>query len=65
MIFGSLACACALDRRAGNRSGFSKIDAASVRNLLTDGLKRPCPSHAARTGLTASTAIKLYRVDHG
>jgi len=65
MIFGSLACACALDHRAGNRSGFSKIDAASVRNLLTDGLEHPSANHAARAGLTASTAIELYRVDHG
>jgi hypothetical protein len=65
MIFGSLACACALEPRAGNRTGFMKIDAASVRNLLTDGLEHPSANHAARAGLTALAAFKLYRVDHG
>jgi len=65
MVFGSPACACALDGGAGNRSGFMKTSAAAVRFLLTDGLDHPCANQTARAGLVASSAIKLYRTDHG
>ena len=62
MAFISLACACALDR-ARNRSGSMKTSAASVRYLLSHGLKGPSAYQAARAGLAASSALRLYRAD--
>ncbi|MDR8731656.1 hypothetical protein FEQ05_02694 [Burkholderia pseudomultivorans] len=59
MIFGSLACACALDDvGARNRSGFKKTSTAAVRSLLSDGLVRPSAYQTARPGLATS---RLYR----
>jgi hypothetical protein len=65
MVFGSHACACALDRGARNRSGFMKTSAATVRPTLTHGLDHPSANQTARAGLVASSAIKLYRTSHG
>jgi hypothetical protein len=62
MIFGSLACACALGQAgAGNRSGFRKTSTAAVRSLLRNGLDDPSAYQAARAGLAALSAIRLYR----
>jgi hypothetical protein len=62
MIFNSRACACALGQAgARNRSGFVKTSAVAVRPLLRHGLEHPSRHQTARTGLAASTAIKLYR----
>ena len=44
-----------------NRSGFVKTSAVAVRPLLRDGLEHPSGDQTARTGLAASTAIRLYR----
>jgi hypothetical protein len=60
MVFVSLACACALNG-ARNRSGSMKTSAASVRGLLSHGLKDPSRFQAARAGLAASSATRLYR----
>jgi len=61
MVFGSLACACALEGGARNRSGFSKTSTAAVRSLLSHGLEHPSGYQTARAGLAASTATRLYR----
>jgi hypothetical protein len=62
MVFGSLACACALGQAgARNRSGFRKTSTAAVRSVLRNGLDHPSRYQTARTGLAASTAFKLYR----
>ncbi|MFY1954842.1 hypothetical protein ACOTCL_17570 [Achromobacter xylosoxidans] len=61
MIFRSLACACALEIGARNRSGFGKTSAAAVRSVLSHGLDHPSGYQTARAGLAASTAIRLYR----
>ena len=62
MVFRSLACECALGQAgARNRSGFRKTSTATVRDLLRDGLQCPSEYQAARTGLAALTAAKLYR----
>ena len=60
MAFISHACACALEG-ARNRSGSMKTSAASVRNSLSHGLKGPSAYQAARAGLAASSALRLYR----
>ena len=60
MAFISHACACALGG-ARNRSGSMKTSAASVRNPLSHGLKGPSAYQAARAGLAASSAPRLYR----
>jgi hypothetical protein len=63
MVFGSLACACALVAGARNRSGLKKTSAAAVRGLLSRGLEHPSADQAARTGLaTAEAAARLYRL---
>ncbi|GAB4038622.1 MAG: hypothetical protein Fur0014_07480 [Rubrivivax sp.] len=61
MVFGSLACACALGQAgARNRSGFRKTSTAAVRSLLRNG-----PDHrtllplAALLGATLLTAGDL------
>jgi hypothetical protein len=56
MVFESLACACALEVGAGNRSGLMKTSAASMRLLLTPGLEYPSEGQTARAGLVASSA---------
>jgi hypothetical protein len=61
MVFGSLACACALKGGARNRSGLKKTSTGAVRNELSDGLEGPSGYQAARSGLAASSALKLYR----
>lgn len=62
MVFRSLACECALERAgARNRSGFGKTSMATVRDVLRDGLQSPSRYQAARTGLAALSAVKLYR----
>jgi hypothetical protein len=61
MVFGSLACACALNGGARNRSGFWKTSTETVRNTLSDGLEGPSQYQAARSGLITTTAIRLYR----
>jgi len=62
MVFRSLACECALGQAgARNRSGFRKTSTATVRDVLNHGLQSPSRYQAARTGLAASTASKLYR----
>jgi len=61
MVFGSLACACALKHGARNRSGFRKTSTETVRNLLSNGLEGPSAYQAARSGLITTTVIKLYR----
>jgi hypothetical protein len=61
MVFGSLACACALNGGARNRSGLQKTSTAPVRNELMYGRQSPSGYQAARTGLAASSALKLYR----
>jgi hypothetical protein len=62
MVFGSLAWACALATDGTrNRSGFRKTSTAAVRSVLTDGLEHPSRYQAARAGLAASTAFRLYR----
>ena len=60
MIFRSLACACALNQGARNRSGFTKTSAAAMRSVLSHGLYHPAPTKL-RAGLAASTAFRLYR----
>src|SRR6218665_1248275 len=61
MIFRSLACACALESGARNRSGFTKTSAAAVRSVLRNGPEPPSRYQTARAGLAASTVIRLYR----
>jgi len=61
MVFGSLACACALSGGARNRSGFGKTGTETVRNVLRNGLEGPSRYQAARSGLITTTAIRLYR----
>jgi len=62
MVFVTLPCECALGLAgARNRSGLLKTSAASVRDLLSHGLKGPRAYQAARSGPIASTAIRLYR----
>lgn len=62
MVFGSLACACALGQAgARNRSDFRKTSTATVRSLLRNGLRSPSAYQAAQTGLAAPSAIRLYR----
>ena len=61
MIFRSLACACALNQGARNRSGFTKTSAAAMRSVLSHGLYHPSAYQTARAGLAASTAFRLYR----
>ena len=66
MVLRSLACECALGRAgARNRSGFRKTSTATVRHVLRDGLQSPSAYQAARNGLAASTAVKLYRAWSG
>jgi len=60
MVFGSLACACALGG-ARNRSGLKKTSTGAVRNELRHGLEGPSGYQAARSGLAASSALRLYR----
>jgi hypothetical protein len=62
MVFVTLPCECALGQAgARNRSGLVKTSAASVRDLLRNGLEGPRRYQAARSGPVASTAIELYR----
>ncbi|WP_461547929.1 hypothetical protein, partial [Sphaerotilus sulfidivorans] len=62
MVNRSLACACALGQAgARNRSGFGLISAVIVRHRLSHGLQSPSHHQAARSGLAASTAFRLYR----
>jgi len=60
MVFGSLACACALAHGARNRSGLKKTSSVAVRSVLRVGLEHPSFYQTARAGLAASTAVKLY-----
>jgi hypothetical protein len=49
----------------GNRPGWAKTSAGSVRDLLTHGLSRPRRPQAARSGPVATMAPRLYRPDLG
>jgi len=61
MVFGSLALHARSTAGARNRSGLQKTSTAPVRNELMYGRQSPSAYQAARTGLAASSALKLYR----